>query len=53
MQNCSRLDIFKKFKKDCPNVLRAEDGLLYFPIYSGLRNAELMYMVNVVKQVLR
>jgi len=49
MQDCARLDIFKEFKKDCPNASRAEDEILYFPLYTELTPSELTYIINMLK----
>src|SRR3989338_532624 len=51
IQNCSRLDIFKEFEKDCPNASKAEDGILHLPIYPELSDGELAYIAEIVKQV--
>ncbi|OGW75958.1 MAG: hypothetical protein A2Z72_04655 [Omnitrophica bacterium RBG_13_46_9] len=53
MQDCSKLDVFRGFKKGCPYASRAEDKILYFPIYAELTSSELTYIVNVVKNLAR
>jgi len=49
MQDCSRLDIFKDFKKECPNAAKAAEEVLYLPLYPELTNSELEYIVTTVK----
>jgi len=51
MQDCSRLDVFNEFQKNCPNASRAKDEILYFPIYPELTDSELMYMIGAIKQL--
>lgn len=53
MQDCSRLDIFKEFRKDCPNASRAEDEILYFPVYAELTNSEAIYIAEAIRQAVR
>lgn len=52
MQDCARLDIFKEFKKNCLHASRVENEILYFPIYPKLADSELIYMVNIIKQLI-
>lgn len=51
MQDCSKLDVFKEFNKDCPNASGAEEEILYFPIYPELADFELIYIASVIKQL--
>lgn len=51
MQDCARLDIFKEFKKECPNASRAEDQILYFPVYAELSRSELIYIADTIQQI--
>lgn len=51
MQDCSRLDIFKKFKRACPNSSGAEDEILYLPAYAELAHSELIYVADTIKQI--
>lgn len=51
MRDCSRLEIFKGFKKHCPNASRAEEEALYLLLYPELTDSELMYISKIVKQV--
>lgn len=53
MQDCSRLDVFKEFKKDCSNASKVEDGILYLPVYAELTPPKLKYIANAVKQSAR
>jgi len=50
MQDCSRLNIFKEFKKDCPNALETEGSVLYLPLYPELIDTELVYIIKTLKQ---
>lgn len=52
IQDCSRLNIFKEFKKNCPNALGAEDSILYLPLYPELIDTELIYIVKTIKQII-
>ena len=51
MRNCARLDIFKEYKKECPNASRAEHEVLYLPMYPELTDSELMYMSEIIKRI--
>lgn len=53
MQDCSRLDIFKEFKKDCPNASRAEDEILHLPVYSELTSFDLLYIADIISQIVK
>lgn len=51
LQDCSRLEIFKKFKKNCPNASKAEDEVIYLPLYPELRSSELIFIAETIKKM--
>lgn len=52
MQDCSKLDIFMEFKRICPNASKAEQEVLYLPMYPELTDGELEYIAEMVKEAL-
>lgn len=51
LQDCSKLELFKEFRKRCPNASRAEEEVIYLPVYSGLRSTDLIFITETIKGV--
>ena len=48
---CSEMEIFKEYRKPCPNAARASKEIFYLPIQPDLKKEDLVYIVNVIKNV--
>jgi dTDP-4-amino-4,6-dideoxygalactose transaminase len=53
MRDCSRLEIFKGFKKHCPNASKAEEEALYLPLYPELTSCKQRCVEYVIKKICR
>ncbi|MBN1872234.1 MAG: aminotransferase class I/II-fold pyridoxal phosphate-dependent enzyme [Candidatus Omnitrophica bacterium] len=48
MQDCSNMDVFREFRRDCPNSRSLEDSVVYLPLYEELSYSELDYISDIV-----
>lgn len=53
MRDCSRLDVFREFNKSCPNASRAEEEVIYLPLYPELTLDKKRYIEIVMKEVFK
>lgn len=49
LQDCSRLVMFKEFRRDCPNASRVEKEVIYLPVYPGLKSSATAYIAKMIK----
>jgi len=50
MRDCSKPGIFGEGSKDCPMAGRAEDEVLYLPLYEGLNECGIEYITEILKE---
>jgi len=50
LQDCSRLNMFSRFSKDCPNASRIQDEAIYLPLYRELGSSELQFIAEALKE---
>jgi dTDP-4-amino-4,6-dideoxygalactose transaminase len=53
LRDCSRLDVFKEFNRYCPNASRAEEEVIYLPLYPELILDKQNYIAGVMQEVFK
>lgn len=51
MRDCSKLDLFKEFSGEFPNAIKAQEEVIYLPMYEELNSKVLDYIRDVVSNL--
>ncbi len=53
IRTCSRMNIFNKFKMDCPISEEIEQNILHLPVYPSLSKKDLLYISESIIRILK